>query len=262
VQDIVKNHHSTAAKRYLSELEQYRINPADTNPALLETHLPLLEQLDRVDKSSVALFDMSTLNYRFLTDRFKYLIGRDSAEAKKAGMKYFLELMEPSDVEIFLDTSKSCFRFLYSLPANQRKDYKACQDFRILGSDNQWIRMIQQTVVLELDKKGNIWLVLIVNDLSPLKDADVPSRRYMEHIKSRERVLFPPDDAEVKSPLSPRELEILGLIARGYHSRDIADYLGISVCTVNNHRQHILEKMQVSNTAEAIRYAGDLDILN
>jgi DNA-binding CsgD family transcriptional regulator len=248
-------------EQYFREIARYRVEAADTDPAVLEGHLPLLEQLDRIDQSSVALYDMSCLQYRFLTSRFKFLLGFETEEARTEGMSYFFELMNPDDLAVFFDTSLSAFRFLYSLPVEERKDYKTCQDFRIRRADNRWIRMLQQIVVLELDRKGNIWLVLIVNDLSPLKDRDIPSRRYMEHVRTGGRVLFAREDAEADSPLSPRELEILGLIARGYPSRDIADYLGISVSTVNNHRQHILEKMRVANTAEAIRYAADLDIL-
>jgi DNA-binding CsgD family transcriptional regulator len=249
------------SEQYIRELAKYRVEAADTDPAVLAGHIPLLEQLDRIDQSSVALFDMSYLQYRFLTSRFKFLLGLESDKAKTEGMSFFFELMNPDDLAVFFDTSLSAFRFLYSLPGKERKDYKTCQDFRICRADGSWIRMLQQIVVLELDRKANIWLVLIVNDLSPLKDQEIPSRRYMEHTKTGKRVLFAREEAEADSPLSPRELEILGLIARGYPSRDIADYLRISVSTVNNHRQHILEKMQVANTAEAIRYAADLAIL-
>ena len=249
------------AKEYFQELNRYRVDPNETDVSLLEKHLPLLRSLDQIDKSSVALFDMSTLKYRFLTDRFRFLLGFNADEAREAGMDFFFRLMNTYDVTQFLDTSIRSFEFLTSRPIEERRQYKTCQDFRIRRADDSWVRLLQQIIVLELDRLGNVWLVLMVNDESPLKDMDVPSRRYMEDTKTGLRVLFPESEATAQSPLSPRELEILGLISQGYPSRDIADYLGISICTVNNHRQKILMKTQTVNSAEAVRLAGDLDLI-
>lgn len=55
--------------------------------------------------------------------------------------------------------------------------------------------------------------------------------------------------------LSSREMDVLQLIAQGLRTAEIADKLFISVRTVETHRQNILEKTQVKNTAALIRYA-------
>ncbi len=259
------NHHSSGSDmtpfEYRKTLEKYRIDPLYTDPFILNNHLPLLKSLDRIDGSSAALFDMSTMSYPFLTSRFRFLLGFNPEDAQKAGIDFFLELMNSYDIACFQQTSSSAFRFLSAQPVKDRQRYKTCVDFRIRRADNTWIRLIQQLVILELDQRGNIWLVLIVTDVSPLSDMNVPARRYMEDMDTGKRVLFAPEEAKADSPLTPRELEILGFISRGYPSRDIADYLGISVCTVNNHRQKILAKTQTSNTAEALKFANDLNLI-
>lgn len=51
------------------------------------------------------------------------------------------------------------------------------------------------------------------------------------------------------------------LVARGFASKQIAEQLYISVNTVNNHRQKILEKTRASNTAEAVAYARTLGLV-
>ena len=51
--------------------------------------------------------------------------------------------------------------------------------------------------------------------------------------------------------LTPREVEILQLIARGYANKEIANHLGISTGTARNHIGHIYEKMHVRCRAEA-----------
>ncbi len=55
--------------------------------------------------------------------------------------------------------------------------------------------------------------------------------------------------------LTPRELQVLGLIARGYTNVQIADTLMLSVRTVESHRANIMGKLGLHNRAELVRYA-------
>jgi FixJ family two-component response regulator len=50
--------------------------------------------------------------------------------------------------------------------------------------------------------------------------------------------------------LTPRERELLGYLAQGKTSKEIAGSLGVSVKTVDNHRAHLLAKLEASNVAE------------
>jgi DNA-binding NarL/FixJ family response regulator len=55
--------------------------------------------------------------------------------------------------------------------------------------------------------------------------------------------------------LTPRELEVLKLIAEAHTSKEIADALFISIKTVDRHRQNILEKLGMRDRVELTRYA-------
>jgi DNA-binding NarL/FixJ family response regulator len=55
--------------------------------------------------------------------------------------------------------------------------------------------------------------------------------------------------------LSEREREIFQLIAEGNSNKEVADVLSISPATVETHRSHILQKLDVHNTAELVLYA-------
>jgi DNA-binding NarL/FixJ family response regulator len=55
--------------------------------------------------------------------------------------------------------------------------------------------------------------------------------------------------------LSEREREVLQLIAEGHSSKEVAEVLSISPATVETHRAHILQKLDVHNTAELVLYA-------
>ncbi|MBI4609186.1 MAG: response regulator transcription factor [Candidatus Rokubacteria bacterium] len=60
---------------------------------------------------------------------------------------------------------------------------------------------------------------------------------------------LPPD------PLTPREREVLQLIAQGKRTKEIAQLLGIGVKTAESHRARVMEKLNIHETASLVRYA-------
>ena len=66
---------------------------------------------------------------------------------------------------------------------------------------------------------------------------------------------------QLAEPLSGRELEILGLIARGASNKEIADQLFIAEGTVKNHVTHILGKLDVRDRTQAALKARELGLL-
>jgi two-component system response regulator NreC len=71
---------------------------------------------------------------------------------------------------------------------------------------------------------------------------------YLER-RARGEVLLPVEK------LTPREEEVLALLARGHTNQEIADQLVISIKTVETHRAHILDKLGLRKRAELVRYA-------
>lgn len=70
-------------------------------------------------------------------------------------------------------------------------------------------------------------------------------------------VTEPAPDLAPLSPLSPREREILGLIARGASNKLIGRELGIAETTVKIHVQHILRKLGLNSRVQAAVYATE-----
>jgi DNA-binding NarL/FixJ family response regulator len=62
-------------------------------------------------------------------------------------------------------------------------------------------------------------------------------------------------EATPEEPLTPRELEVLKLIAEAHTSKEIASRLFISIKTVERHRQNILDKLGMRDRVELTRYA-------
>ena len=55
--------------------------------------------------------------------------------------------------------------------------------------------------------------------------------------------------------LSEREREVFQLVAEGHSNKEVAEVLSVSPTTVETHRAHIMQKLDVHNTAELVLYA-------
>lgn len=65
-----------------------------------------------------------------------------------------------------------------------------------------------------------------------------------------------------RSRLTSREVEILQLIAEGKANKQAASELGISIKTVEKHRQHLMSKLDIHDTAGLTRYAISAGIID
>ncbi len=72
-------------------------------------------------------------------------------------------------------------------------------------------------------------------------------------------------DSEVRKPadagLTPREAEVLQLIAEGFANKQIAAELGLSVKTIEKHRQQVMHKLNIHDIAGLVRHAAERGII-
>jgi DNA-binding NarL/FixJ family response regulator len=80
--------------------------------------------------------------------------------------------------------------------------------------------------------------------------SEIILKNYLKQIKTPDRV-----DEYQEQKLTSRESEILKLVAEGYSNQLIADKLYISVRTVESHKNHIMQKLELSSTVELVKYA-------
>jgi len=107
-------------------------------------------------------------------------------------------------------------------------------------------RSYRGQIYLTADRNGRLAIVNVVDAETLLKGL-VPSS--------------PTDEQPVES-LTPRDIEVLRLIAQGYTNREIADLLSLSVRTVESHRANIMDKLGLRGRAELVRYAREHGLLD
>jgi len=77
------------------------------------------------------------------------------------------------------------------------------------------------------------------------------ARKLLDHFRVPAPAAAPADDEGGRS-LSPREAEILQLIAKGLTNPEVAGILSLSRSTIRTHLEHIYEKLEVTNRVEAV----------
>lgn len=78
----------------------------------------------------------------------------------------------------------------------------------------------------------------------------------------RNVVVNPSVTANSRDFLTPREREILQLVAESFSTKEIAQRLSISVKTVDNHRTNLMRKLDLHNVASITRYAMQVGLID
>ncbi len=259
----MSNFQEKTFKEYQELFDIQHFNIEDLDYSLLHDHIRQLANIHVMKNGSIAIFDLYKKEHVYISSQYESILGYGSDVFLRDPKLHLVSLVHPEDIGMLYYFGVRFFRFGLNMPLDNReelKDYKYITDYRIKKKNGKYTRVIEQHIVIELDKAGNPWLALSIMDLSPEEDLDTPCRARVVNLNSGE-VYKIPFEAKNKPRLSKREKEILSLIADGKASKQIADELCISTHTVNTHRQRIIEKMKVSNTAEAVRYAGKVGIL-
>lgn len=89
---------------------------------------------------------------------------------------------------------------------------------------------------------------------SPSVSTKIVDALFLKEIQENENPRYP--------RLTRREREVLQLIAEGHSNRKIAEMLFISIKTVETHRYHIMEKLNLHSAAELTRYAIQKGIIS
>jgi len=222
---------------------------------------PLIENVLSIGPCFVYMLNYKTMKYIYISPSFTNILGYELEDAMNGGSQFFFNIIHPDDVKELMDhTFKKILEFYYACPIEDRKKIRCAYDYRIKRKDGKYVRLLQQTLVVEIDHEGHpVYDIGIISDITEYKKdtkIKVSVSKYDQELGFI-TMNNNPQPAEESKPdrVSERELEILKLLMQGYSSKKIADELHISVNTVRNHRQNLLEKTKTKNIAELITFA-------
>ena len=238
-----------------------QIGDRDVDYDFWNIKMEAIRAFSRMSPSCIFTVDVFKKRYDFASDNFSTLLGYDPTSIKTIREQGDLleERIHPDDRGQLIEYQIEHGQFIYSLTPEERNDYQQIFQYRILNAKGKYVNVTSRQQVVEKDRNGKAWIILGIIDISPDQTLSDKIRRTVINRKTGEILLSPFTQAERR--LTDREKEILVLIRRGLLSKEIADKLGVSIHTVNNHRKNILAKLDVDNVIEAINTARDYGII-
>ncbi len=209
-------------QEYFLTLQDQTIAEEDIDYHVMDRHRPFLEQMAKVKNSGLTVFDIYKNEHIYVSYNLEDLFGYEMDKIESLDTEYFNSRIHPEDMITLLRNGIHLFKYCHQLPLAERQNYKLQNEFRILDRNNQYIRVIEQHVMLELDRRGNYWLVLSVMDLSPFQDPQMGVRSQFINTVTGLPVSFSASDPKTdqRINLTKRESEILSMVKEGYLSKE------------------------------------------
>jgi DNA-binding CsgD family transcriptional regulator len=261
---MVNNDIENISRTYFELLNQQSFIPETIDYSVFNKHKPVLQSLADNTNCGVSIFDLYLKDHIFYSPNFGNMLGYDLNSIKKEGLYFWEKKIHAEDYISLMHDGISLLKFFFNFSMNEKLNYKLVSEYRILNAYNEYIRVIEQQQILELDCNGNLWLSLSIIDISPNQNISEQHKSQLLNFKTGKIIPFQKEKKTneiIGIALSKREIQILQMVKDGFLSKEISNNLNISLHTVNTHRQRVLEKLGANNSMEAVVYASKLGLL-
>lgn len=234
-------------QEYDNMMRSQRIDERNIDMSIRQNYIAAFRKSEALCQLAITIYDNYKRENVHVSDYHNRLFGNGEIE------------VHPDDLPDVMKNVIATMKHLFNSNKNV-KHLKVVREYRAKCGE-KFRRVTESLQVLETDKAGNSWLVLCILEISPNQAPPFTVSSRVINTATGE-VFSPLTQYYMETTLlSKREIEILSLIAQGKLSKEISDMLHISVNTANTHRQHILEKLGVDNSHEAVRYAMSLGLI-
>ena len=191
---------------------------------------------------AIYIHELKKQQHIWTNNNFYKVIGYSDEEIKQIGSEWVKKNYHPEDVHIVTERIEY-FR--------QNKGDAYSGVYRIKHKEGHWVWVYSNAVVYKRDEKGFPELILgICIDFSDnFKTMKQFKTLYQENQQLKNQLKI--------AKLTKREKEIIKLIAHGKTSQEIAETFHISKSTADNHRKHMLKKLNLHNIADLTRFATE-----
>lgn len=216
----------------------------------LEVHKKLFN-IFQVGDFYYMIINVPEANFDFVSDQIEKVLG---VSAKDFSLAEFFNRIHPEDQPFVLSFENFIGTFYANLSTEKIPCYKTRYDYRVRKTNGEYLRILQQVVVIDYDDEGFFYKTLCVHtDISDLK---VEGKPLLSIIGIDGEPSYININVEQKyiatSFLTRREKQIVNLLITGKVSKEIACELSLSIHTVETYRKKLLKKSATSTTAELV----------
>ncbi len=203
------------------------------------------------------LFDFPGLAFKYIHPNAQKIHGIDPNEFSVGTL--LENYLHPEDVEYFLKCEEKSGMFLYQeIAPHEILQYKICYCFRLKDKSGKYKMFLRQAFVVTTDDQHKIISVFGVHtDIShiTMENNHLLSFIHLNDGPSyfRQKVdLDKPLPDETKPLFTPRQIEVIRLLAEGLNYKEVADILSIAPDTARTHQKNILDKSGCKNMVQVV----------
>lgn len=213
-------------------------------------------------KGIIHVIDYTQRRHVGISGPLKNMMGYNPRAILDNGLDFVIDIFQKDDFKIYNENIFSeLTRLLKTFPQAEHEQYTFSFTYRMRCANESWVHLYQQgSYVTDPITKLPLYSIAMVTDISAIKKDNsmvftVDKKKAVNCFDCQNLLTnyYFPDPDEAK--FSKREKEIVGRLADGLSSKQIADKLFISESTVIVHRKNMLKKSNSKNIAELVRYA-------
>lgn len=233
-----------------------------TEPYELTEKFQRLASLFSPGVSFYYVMNMHNLQLEYISPEVEKITGIPASEAT---IQKLVELSLEDEMENLVKKELVVKDFVHRfLSPESRASYKLVYTYRMRSLNGQLKHMLHQAMMLSFSSEGEIQHIISIhsdvthlglpkNNRLSLISLDQNPSYYNLNVDSG---VFDPANVRKEESLelllTPREKEILSLLAKGHSARKISKMLHLSFNTVRTHRKNMLQKAACNNTTELV----------
>jgi DNA-binding CsgD family transcriptional regulator len=226
-----------------------------TNQKTFEYATNMLRAFSRLQGYEYYLIDYYEEKLHFIDPSSIMLCGHSLKEAEKLGMEFYEKIVEPTEWEWVLEYNEKAFELFYSLDVARRKDITISYTLKLINTSGMETNTIHEITLIELDEKGNPWLVLARVVTSP---DDHIHKAHVIDKKTGERWNFINGNFKKSksTEVSQEEKQIIRYLVAGHSTEAICGFLDINRRTFSRWLDALYKKLGVSTKSALVHKAG------
>lgn len=235
--------------------------------AMLAQALSKAEVYAEVSGKACVVTDISANRSYFFSGRMAKMLGITNEEQQRKEISssdedFLYERMKPADLVELRMLEYEFFKHVERLSPDRRFGPKSVGMVSMRNDIDRWQTIEKTTQMLALAPRGGaLWLVLCCYDIPSHERIGLGINPMIVDNHDGSVIAYHNFEERRGQILTDREKQVLTLIRDGLLSKEIASELGLSINTVNRHRQNILEKLAVNNSMEAVKAAITMRLL-
>lgn len=223
----------------------------------LKNDLALISQTIGMKEGLViACFDYRNLNLAFFTGNVEKLSGYPESMFRNKGMETSFTMIHPDDRPELFRFQEIVFGAFHSLSIPERHTFEFSYTTRwVHRTSQEVIWMTSKVRPYVIDEAGNFIMDLhiIVQLINPPKTKNYDWNYTFTKDDGTKIFVSKNSPIDKAVRLTAKEREIVGFILEGKESKEISEFLNISINTVATHRKNILKKLGAKNVGEMVK---------